>query len=74
AALAQLQVRILYPAAPHLLAESLLAAGKSLGKLGQPDAAGRVFRELIAGFPATPAAAEAQQRLEAINLNSEKPT
>jgi tetratricopeptide (TPR) repeat protein len=74
AALAHMQVRILYAAPPQLTAESLLAAGKSLVELDRTAAAGRVLAELIADFPDTRAAAEAQQRLESINTTSGKPT
>ena len=74
AALAQMRARILYPAPPQLSAESLLAAGKSLIELNQTNSATRVLAELITDFPDTRAAAEAQQRLEAIRPASQKPT
>jgi tetratricopeptide (TPR) repeat protein len=73
AALAQMRVRILYAALPQLSAEALLAAGKSLIELDQMTSATRVLTELIADFPETRAAAEAQQRLESLNITPRKP-
>ncbi len=73
AALAQLRVRILFPAPPQLASEALLAAGKSLYHLDRQAAARQVLGELIANFPQTRAAAEAQQRLESTHPNPQTP-
>ncbi len=66
AAIALMHVPILYPRQASLAAESLLAAGRSLARAEQPAEAARLFREVVRDHPKTTAAAEARQRLEAL--------
>ena len=66
AALALLRVAILYPQQRDLAARSLLEAGRSLQMLDRSEQALRLYRELIRKYPDTPAVAEAQSRMEAI--------
>lgn len=63
AALAWLRVPVLYPEQRLLAARSLLDAGRSLERLGQSDEAVGLYRELVEGYPKTPAAGEGRERL-----------
>jgi tetratricopeptide (TPR) repeat protein len=66
AAIALMHVPILYPQQASLAAEALLAAGRSLARDQQNAEAARLFHEVVRDHPKTTAAAEAQQRLEAL--------
>jgi tetratricopeptide (TPR) repeat protein len=66
AAIAFMHVPILFSHQSGLAAESLLAAGRSLTYSKRNTAAARLFHEVIRDYPKLPVAAEAQQRLEAI--------
>ena len=63
-ALAMMRVPILYGQHSLLAARSLLETGRSLERLGRPGEAARLYRELLGSHAGTPAATEAQGRLE----------
>ena len=63
---------ILYPQDRPLAAASLFAAARALEEAEQPDAAARVYRELVAEHPQTRPADEAQQRLESMTRQSSR--
>ncbi len=72
AAIALMHVPILFPKQQRLAAESLLTAGKSMGKSGLLDEAVRMYQEVISNYPKSIAAGEAKQRLrERVNQTKE---
>ncbi|MFP6610981.1 MAG: tetratricopeptide repeat protein [Pirellulales bacterium] len=66
AAIAFMHVPILFPHQTGLSAEALLASGRSLARSDRTNDAARLLREVIHNYPKSGAAAEAQQRLEAL--------
>lgn len=60
-----LRVPIAYPRERELAARSLLDAGRALEKLDRATDAAPLYREVMGSYAATPAALEAQRRLEA---------
>jgi tetratricopeptide (TPR) repeat protein len=64
AALVLLRVPVLYPQHRELAAESLLAAGRELEKLGRAEEARRLHQELVAAYGESPLAELARQALE----------
>ena len=72
AASAMMHVPILFPKQQRLAAESLLTAGKSMGKSGLHNEAVRMYQEIISNYPKSIAASEAKQRLqELVNQSKE---
>ncbi len=67
AALALMRVPILFPENKDLAAESLLAAGEQLEKMGDPAGAAAIYRELLQTCQKHRLAPVAQQRLERTN-------
>ena len=67
-----MHVPILFPKQQRLAAESLLTAGKSMGKSDLQDEAVRIYQEIIMNYPKSIAAGEAKQRLrELVNQSKE---
>jgi len=66
AALNLLHVPILYPEDRILAATALFDAGRALEQPGNMDAAIRLYRELLADYPQSRPAVEAQQRLNEV--------
>jgi hypothetical protein len=66
AALAYLKPAILYSRQDGLAAESLLAAARQLETMKQPDAALRLYEELVARFPASEPAQEAERHRQSL--------
>jgi hypothetical protein len=66
AALSLLRVPILYPEDRPLAAAALLEAGRALEQTLDRESTIRVYRELLADCPQSRPAAEARQRLAAI--------
>jgi tetratricopeptide (TPR) repeat protein len=72
AAIDLLHVPILYPEDRPLAAAALLAAGRALEDDSQADAAHRLYRELLAEYPKSRAAGEAQQRIDETGKKSSR--
>jgi tetratricopeptide (TPR) repeat protein len=66
ASLAYLKVPLVFREQRSIAADALLAAGKQLEKMSQPQEAAGLYRELVRDFPQLPAAIEAQTRLTAV--------
>jgi len=73
AAIAMMHVPILFPKQQRLAAESLLTAGKSMGKSDLHDEAVRMYQEIIMNYPKSIAASEAKQRLRELVNQSKEP-
>lgn len=61
-----LRLAILFPGHRDLAARALLAAGRNLERLGQPEQAAVLYRELLVKYPESPDSPAAQARLEAL--------
>jgi hypothetical protein len=64
AALALLEVPLLYPRHRQLAAAALLLGGSCLEQTDRPDQAAGLYRELVDGYEGAPEASEARRRLE----------
>ncbi len=64
AAIHLMRVPILYPRHRDLAARALLDAGRALERLERPEAAARLYYEILRDYPGSPAAGEARARLE----------
>lgn len=74
AALYYLRLPILFPEQRTLAAEALLAAGRQLEQLGRPEEAEPLYRELLADYPNSPLADQAQRQLSGLKSPSPNTT